>query len=204
MDHSHNNRTNEQIRIPDQYHSEQQANQTGPYVNNEHTYTLPSPGLPRQTQVKSGIGPVSQSLPPDTSREAKATKLIPEFLGGKWDGLRGKKTSHLTVGSLNVEGMGKCKKMQIASMCDSLDMDILATIEHHQGDTHFRGASYLNNNSMTVKGFYNTSTHRPAQKKGGISWHWIKTLNIELWEGATLPDSLQQYAVERCWMKVIC
>ena len=83
-------------------------------------------------------------------------------------------------------------------MFDSLDMDILATIEHHEDDTHFRGASSLNNKSMTVKGFYNTSTHRPAQKKGGISWHWRKTLNIELWEGATLPDSLQQYAVERC------
>ena len=59
------------------------ANQKGPYVNNEHSYTLPSPGLPRQTQVKSGMGPVSQVLPPDTSRDAKSAKLIPAFFGGE-------------------------------------------------------------------------------------------------------------------------
>ena len=75
MDHSHNNRTNERIRIPDQYHSAQQANLEEPYVNNEYSYTL-----------------------------AKA------YLKNR---LRAKKTSHLTVGSLNVEGMGKCKKTHL-------------------------------------------------------------------------------------------
>ena len=57
---------------------------------------------------------------------------------------------------------------------------------------------------MAIKGFYNTSTNRPPQKTGCLSLHWKKSLNVELWEGAPLPEYLQQYAVERCWIKVIC
>ena len=29
-------------------------------------------------------------------------------------------------------------------------------------------------------------------------------MKIDLWEGADLPDSLEQYTIERCWIKVIC
>ena len=82
--------------------------------------------------------------------------------------------------------------VQVANMCDSLDMDIFATMEHHQEDSHFRGTSSSNNKSMAIKGFYNTSTNQPPQKKGGLSSHWKKSLNVELWEGAPLPESLQQ------------
>ena len=89
------------------------------------------------------------------------------------------------------EGMGMCKKTQIADMCDTLDMDVLATIEHHKHNTEFRGSSSKNNKSMRIRGFFITSTHRPVQKKGGISWHWKKALKIDLWEGADLPDSLK-------------
>ena len=152
LDHSYNQRTIERVKIPNQYHNELSENQTEPQGNNEHPYALPNTGIPTQTQVPPARESMNQIFPPDTSQQARAAKPIPNFCGKKWDGLHGKKTSHLTVGSLNVEGMGKCKTIQVANMCDSLDMDIFATIEHHQDDTHFRGTSSSNNKSMAITG----------------------------------------------------
>ena len=121
---------------------------TDPYLATEHSYTIPKYDTPWQEVEKGppnvGEEPVRQVSPHDNSGVAKAEKTIPDFLGNDWGGLHNKKTSHLTVGSLNVEGMGRCKKTQIADMCDTLDMDILATIEHYKDDTEFRGSSYKN------------------------------------------------------------
>ena len=48
-----------------------------------------------------------------------------------------------------------------------------------------------NNKGMSIRGYYNVSTHRPT------SWYWKKNLNVEAWEGPLLPDDLKQFAVER-------
>ena len=103
-----------------------------------------------------------------------------------------------------LDHLGNIKKTQLAEAGDTLGLDLLATYEHHKDDSKFRTNISLNNRTMAIRGYNNVSTHRQNQCGGGVSWHWKKNLNVEPWEGPKLPDHLIPFAVERCWVKVIC
>ena len=156
----------------------------------------------KEPRQKKGGDP--KLFPPNPSTAENIYHDLPEYFGTEWDNFRTRKSTNLTVGSINVRGLGNIKKTQLAEMGDTLGLDLLATYEHHKDDSKFRTNFSINNKAMAVRGYNNVSTHRPAQCGGGISWYWKKNLNVEPWDGPELPDHLIPFAVERCWVKVIC
>ena len=208
FDHPYSNRYRERTKIPNQINTSKGQNTDHNNLYTDHSYTFGSNKNPQKETPPNHVqrrGLNGKTItPPDNTGDTTAGKKIPDYLGSDWNKLRQRKSTNLTVGSINIRGLGRVKQVQLADMCELIDIDILATTEHHRDTTEFRGTLSKNNKSMRLRGFNNISTHRPAQKRGGISWHWKKNLNIDSWEGAELPEHLIPHATERCWIKVIC
>ena len=127
-------------------------------------------------------------------------------LSEKYDLLIKRGVGGLVIAQLNVKKIGRAKRRELASILSNLKIDCLAVVEHHilAGDyVDDKNASLKDCPSLKIKGYNSASKHRD-QSSGGVAWYWKKCLNVDIWEGAKLPEALSTAARERGWIKIQC
>jgi hypothetical protein len=137
------------------------------------------------------IGPEDEEPQSNADAETLLGDIGPEQT--KWDFLINKKKGDLSLGYINLQGMGRTKRVDIGQLLQKYKVDIFASTEHHVPIpelTEDPKATVKDCPSLKIKGYNSASKHR-QKNTGGVAIHWNKDLkNVTIWEGAPSKANL--------------